>query len=188
MELYSRIRVKFPPEETMFRRASADVWSIMFEPFEDQFNDYSATDTIIEYPHSTYTNSTVGDTYLLNDGGIACTANFRSLKSGERCLTLPIPFCRNKLGNALEFSIVGRRRLPLNNEPASSLLPRQFANELIESRVNGPFSFALIPVRQTNDSGAFLEGACSSGNRLTGARGSDRGSVRVSAMIILEKR
>jgi len=112
MELYSRIRVKFPPEETMFRRASADVWSIMFEPFEDQFNDYSATDTIIEYPHSTYTNSTVGDTYLLNDGWRhRLHSQFSKLKIRREVLDLADTILPEQIGQCIGILYRGEKAL-----------------------------------------------------------------------------
>lgn len=68
MELYPRIRVSFPPKETLFRSSTADVWSVMFEPFEDPFHDDEASDTIINYPHPAYTNRTAADTYCRKDG------------------------------------------------------------------------------------------------------------------------
>jgi hypothetical protein len=67
MELYARVRVSFPPEETLFIRCSADVWSLMFEPFEELVEDDAPTVSIIEYPHPAYTNRDAGDAYSRKD-------------------------------------------------------------------------------------------------------------------------
>jgi hypothetical protein len=68
MDLYPKVRVSFPPRETLFPRCTADVWSLMFEPFETLFDDHEDCDTIINYPHPAYTNRTAANTYTGKDG------------------------------------------------------------------------------------------------------------------------
>ena len=67
MELYVKVRVNFPPKETLYSQATTDIWSLMFEPFDGVFDDEERSDAIIGYPHPAYTNRIAGDTYTRND-------------------------------------------------------------------------------------------------------------------------
>jgi hypothetical protein len=69
MELYTRVQVEFPPEQTMFKSADSDIWSTMFEsPPDSMLESDQPFDTIINYPHPTYTNKNAGDCYGRRDG------------------------------------------------------------------------------------------------------------------------
>jgi hypothetical protein len=68
MELYPTVRVDFPPHQTLFRVATKNLWDVLFEPFSEAFLESEPRDTIVTYPHPTYTNAWAGDTYFRRDG------------------------------------------------------------------------------------------------------------------------
>jgi hypothetical protein len=63
MEIYDRVRVDYPPGESLYTSSDDDLWSLLFEPFEDEWDPLAKTDTIVRFPHTNYTWRFAGDLY-----------------------------------------------------------------------------------------------------------------------------
>lgn len=67
MEIYARVKVEFPPQQTRYKFAQEDIWTSVFEPSKVNTLGDGPVDVVVEYPHNRYTNANAGNTYVRND-------------------------------------------------------------------------------------------------------------------------
>lgn len=68
MDLYERVKVEFPCEETFYKHAQGDVWDAVFEPCEATTLIEAPADVVVEFPKNTYTGANAGNAYGREDG------------------------------------------------------------------------------------------------------------------------
>lgn len=122
MELYSRVKVEFLPEQTRYKSAEMDIWKLLFDDCEATELADGPADVVVEYPHNRYTNANAGNAYCRNDGWrFRLHTQFSRLRVRDEVLQMAQTILPGELEKAV--GVVCRGEKPLAREQRTGVLP-----------------------------------------------------------------
>lgn len=143
MELYQRVKVEFPPEQTRYKSAGQDIWKTIFDDCEVTTLVDGPVDTIVEYPHNRYTNANAGNAYCRSDGWRFRLHNqFSRLRVHDTVLELAKTVWPQKMEEAVTVLYRGEKLLAREQRTGILPTPEQMCNAAVKVAGTAPIFVA----------------------------------------------